>query len=487
MPRPKNDLPTLKLRRYKADKKGYVRPAERFIYDGGKQHYLGIGEDDLAAAQAALREYVAKKHAEEVAKPSSRPKRLPPSETAIADAIAHYSIKVALRFEPSENNPGKPQQKRDFLMRMEALLDYWGEKVVDDIDANTCGEFSRNHSASTARRCLEDLRAAVKRYVKDRKMAAGGDYVFELPTANAARYGFFTRGQLARLVWAAHRKKGTYSYTGKRARADSRGKTVETAARPRRHIARFLLTGAYTGTRTDRIERASFYKEEGRPWVDIDNGIFYRNWQGEMVPDNKRAGPVRIPGRLLAHMRRWKANGARYVVEHQEGKTGSTASAFFRLLRETLTPEEIAAQDLNRHTLRHTCATWAMMGGRPIEEVAGYLETSDKIIRKHYGHHHPDHQAGFGEAFTTGRAGRLGFGRDDKAKKPARQTAANNPVLAEEVRGSIRDLLEAFQAPIAATDVLSATPDAGLEALRETVKRSGRSGDWSAVLHNEMA
>jgi hypothetical protein len=481
MPRPKNDLPTLKLRRYKADKKGYVRPAQRYIYDNGEQHYLGLGEDDLEAAQAALREYVAQKHAEEVAKPSGRPQRLAPHETPIADVIAHYSLKVVPRFEPSEGNRGKPRQKRDFLQRMDVLLDYWGEKTVDDIDANTCAGFSARHSASTARRCLEDLRAAVKRYVHDRKMAAGGDYVFELPAANPARYGFFTRSQMARLVWAAYRKKQSYSFTGRRAKAENRGQTRETAARPRRHIARFLLVGVYTGTRTDRIERASFYREPGRPYVDVEAGIFYRNAIGEMVPDNKRAGPVRIPGRLLAHMRRWKSNGARYVVEHRPGSTGSTASAFFRLLKEVLSEQEIAAMDLNRHTLKHTCATWAMIAARPIEEVAGYLETSDKIIRKHYGHHHPDHQRGFGDAFTTGRAGRVQFGKE-KQKKPARQTAANNPILAEEVRRSVRELLEAFRAPVTTFNVLSATPDAGLESLREQVKRSGHSGEWTAVV-----
>jgi hypothetical protein len=377
---------------------------------------------------------------------------------------------------------------------MTTILAFWGEKFVDDIDANTCEEFceftdpetGKQIASSSARRCLEDLRAAVKRYVKDRKMSAGGDYVFDLPVANPARYGFFSRSQMARLVWAAYRKKQTYSFTGRRARADKRGMTKTTNARPRRHIARFLLAGVYTGTRTDRLERASFYQEPGRPFIDTETGIFYRNAVGEMVPDNKRAGPVRIPGRLLAHMRRWKANGARYLVEHQEGKTGSTSSAFFRLLRETLKPEEIAAMDLNRHAMKHTFATWAMMAGEPMIEIAGYLDTSEKIIRTHYGHHHPDHQAGLGDAFTSGRAGRIRFGREETKKAP-RQTAANNSLLAEEVRGAIRDLLELFDAPVHLFAVLDSTPDGGLVSLRESVKRSARSGNWDAVVEKEAA
>lgn len=489
MPRPRNDLPTLKLRKARYSGKGSLtHKAQYFIYDRGQQHFTGIGPDDPGAAEAAkaaLRAYVAKRHAEEVAKPK-KAARTPPEETLIADVIAYYSLKTSPRYEPSEANPGgDPNQKRDFLFRMNALLDYWGEKVVDDIDMETCAEFSKLHATSTARRCLEDLRSACNIYVKARKMASGGDYVFDLPAPNPPRYGFFTRGQMARLVWAAYRKKQTYTYSGKRARDENRGKTIETAGRPRRHIARFLLTAVATGSRTSRIERASFYPEPGRPWIDVERGIFYRAWKGEFVPTNKGADPVHIPGRLLAHMRRWKKQGARYLIEHKEGKTGSTASAFFRHLRETLSEEEISAMDLNRHALKHTCATWLCMDARPMGEIAGYLSTSSKTIERHYGHHHPDHHRGIGDSFTTGSAGRLSFGRE--AKAPGKPTAASHPAVAAEVRRSVRELLEAFQAPVVAFGILSAVPDAGLEGFRESVKRAGRSGDWAAVLGKEKA
>lgn len=372
---------------------------------------------------------------------------------------------------------------------MNTILGFWGDKVVDDIDSITCEQFAefvdpqteKRISQSTARRCLEDLRAAVRRYVKDRRMATDGDYVFELPEKNPPRYGFFTRDQIARLVYAAYRKTGSYSYTGKRAKEENRGQSKVTNSRPRRHLARFILFGIYTGTRTDRIERASFYKESGRPWVDVDAGIFYRSWDGEMVPDNKRAGPIRIPGRLLAHLKRWKANGARYVVEYQKGKTGSTASAYFRLLRETLEPEEVAVQVLNRHALKHTCATWLMMAGEPIGEIAGFLETSETIIRDHYGHHHPDHQEALGDALTTGRAGRVRFGKEAKSKKPQTATPANNPAVAAEVRRAIRDLLEITGAPLHLFPLIDSTPDSGLTLLRESVKRAAQSKDWMSL------
>lgn len=497
MPRPKNDAPTLKIRRYKPDARGYVRPAQWYIYDSGKQHYLGLGKDDLEEAQARLREYIAKKHAEELAKPKKRPRAVPASEKLLEEVIAYYMLDTAPRFEVDpEAEPGAARkakkQKKDFLDRMELLLDYWTGKVVDDIDKRTCKEFAefvnpktgKRISPSTARRCLEDLRAAVNLNIADRMLAKDGEHVFHLPPPNPPRYGFFTRGQVARLVWNAYRKRGTYTYSAKRSSEDKAGVTKVTDLRPMRHVARFLLVAVYTGTRTDRVEQASFYPEQGRPWVDVDAGIFYRSWHGEMVPDNKRANPIRIPVRLLGHLRRWKKLGARYVVEYR-GRPVGTASAFFRLLRETIPAEERQAQRLNRHACKHTCATWLMQAGRPLSEVAGFLSTDEKTIVKHYGHHHPDYQAGVSEAFSSG-AGRIRSRRErDVRPAAALPSAASSPAVAAEVRRAIRDILDVAAAPLAMLRVLDATPDTGLETLREAVKRSARSGDWSSLLGEE--
>jgi integrase len=402
----------------------------------------------------------------------------------LSDVIAHYTAKKAPTYAVTEDtDPAaarrKAAQGKYFADRMGWLLDYWAAKVVDEIDPETCAEFSARHTPSVARRCLEDLRAAVRRCIKDRRLARDGEWSFELPSANPARYGFYTRGQVARMLWKAYRMRQTYTHSGKRARPEKRGSTKQIDAHPRRHVARFILVGVYTGTRTDRIEQASFYPEPGRPYVDVDAGIFYRAAAGEFVPDNKRAGPVRIPPRLLGHLRRWKKNGARYVVEFQ-GKPVDASSAYFRNQREALTAAEIKAHRLNRHALKHTCATWLMLSGQPLADIASFLDTDERTIIRHYGHHHPDHQAGVGQALSQG-AGKVRFGRDAKPKAAERPTAANSPAVAAEVRRSIREMLELLQAPVVAFGVVDTTPDAGLEALRESVKRSFRSGDWSGL------
>lgn len=226
----------------------------------------------------------------------------------VADVLNHYIADISPRFET------KPKQKRDFVKRMEALLAFWGDKFVSDINKRSCVEFSEKHAQSTTRRYLEDLRAAVELSIGDELMA-DTRVNFKLPPPQKARFRFYTREQAAHIVRAAYRKRGTYSFTGKRAKEETRGQSKATNSRPTQHIVRYFLTACYTGTRTDRIEQASFVKEEGRPWIDLEGGIFYRSWEGETVPNNKRADPIRIPQRLLAHMKRWHRNGARYLVE----------------------------------------------------------------------------------------------------------------------------------------------------------------------------
>lgn len=99
-----------------------------------------------------------------------------------------------------------------------------------------------------------------------------------------------------------------------------------------------------TGSRSSRIWQASFVKEQGRPYIDLDAGVFYRAWEGEIVAGNKCAPPIRLPARLLAHMRRWHAKGAKYVVEYH-GKPADPKWAFRNLVDEVLGEAPKASSD----------------------------------------------------------------------------------------------------------------------------------------------
>jgi integrase len=52
------------------------------------------------------------------------------------------------------------------------------------------------------------------------------------------------------------------------------------------------------------------------------------------------------------------------------------------------------------HVLRHTAVTWAMQNGADPYAAADFFGMTLDVLTRVYGHHHPDHQKGVGEALT---------------------------------------------------------------------------------------
>src|SRR5207302_9950519 len=112
---------------------------------------------------------------------------------------------------------------------------------------------------------------------------------------------------------------GTPALAAWRAKQVMRGKDTQRAVG--RHVARFILMGLYTGTRSSAICGAALMPTVGRGHVDLEQGVFYRRAVGRRQT-KKRQPPVKLPPRLLAHMRRWAAHGlARKTVVEWNGKS----------------------------------------------------------------------------------------------------------------------------------------------------------------------
>ena len=118
---------------------------------------------------------------------------------------------------------------------------------------------------------------------------------------------------------------------------------------PLKHLARFLLIALYTGTRSGAVLTASPYPGEGRSYVDLERGIFYRLAEGARET-NKRQPPVPIPPRLLAHMRRWVDRDmvGPLFVERQGKPIQSVKTAFESATRLAGLEGKVVP-----HTLRH--------------------------------------------------------------------------------------------------------------------------------------
>jgi integrase len=245
--------------------------------------------------------------------------------------------------------------------------------MVSEIHRKNSMAYQEGKMPSVVRNELILLRAIVNFGASEGKLKKYDNQLnYLIPDPLPSRVHFYSIDELIALYKAAMRKRHTWH--GK--------KTYRMSA----HIAKFILVAVLTGTRASRICNASFIQELGRPWIDLDNGIFYRAAVGEFVALNKRADPIAIPARLLRMMRRWhkgsgKTPGCRYLIEYQ-GRPVDCRKGFYTLKNEVL-PED-RAEVLNRHSMKHTAVTMLLQMGVPIKDVAVYMSTTEEIIREVY-------------------------------------------------------------------------------------------------------
>lgn len=358
MPR-KRKGPRLWLRPGRPARAG--RTAESAVWiirDGPSSHSTGCGEEELEAAEKQLADHIALKH-DPAARRDQAPQNVP-----IADAINLYSTDIAPRHaRPAET-----------AARLERLLDAFGDRTMDHIKGATCRAYVRDRGAPVAaRRELEDLRAAF--HYAFREGIVDQMVPVTLPDKPASRQRWLERDEAARLIWAAWRLRQKHRGN------DSRRATAK-------HVARFILVALYTGSRAGPVCGAAIRPTLHSAFVDLDAGLFHRKPPGERQT-KKRAPPVALPDRLLAHLRRWERKGIskNFVVEWN-GKPVSKINKAFRAVRAAAG----FGEDVVPHTLRHTAATWLARNGVPISEAADFVGMSVETFERVYRHHAPGFQ-----------------------------------------------------------------------------------------------
>jgi integrase len=260
--------------------------------------------------------------------------------------------------------------------RLKNILDYFGNSTLSQLNRSACNKYVEwRGKPGAARRELADLRAAIRHHWKEGYCQFATPVVLPAATGRS-RDKWLTREEAARLLRAAWRYREVQ-------------KGCPTGRHSLRHLARFILVGLYTGTRAGAICSATFERSVGRGWIDIDEGIFYRRAHGQRET-KKRQPPIRLPSRLLSHIRRWRRNAPETVslIEWNGSRVVKINKAFRSACRLAGLSNEVVP-----HTLRHTCATWLAQRGVPIHEICGYLGMTREIFERVYGHHHPDHQS----------------------------------------------------------------------------------------------
>jgi integrase len=315
----------------------YLDPRRRawVIRDGAAFIRTGCGERDRLGAEKALQEYLGNKH---------RPE--PSADPLIDDVLATYG---------KEHGP-HTRRPDNVAYTIANLLRVWSGRRLGDISARSCREYTARKSLAAARRDLETLRAAIRYWHKEYGPLPVLPTV-TLPAKPEARDRWLTNSEAASLLREARRTP---------------------------HLARFILLGLHTGTRSGAIL--------GLTWgmVDLKNGIMRRRPYGQ-AESKKRTPPVRLNRQMLAHLRRWHRLDAPKATDRIVAYNGSPVVKLRRSW-DAARGRAGLGKDVTPHTLRHTRATWLMQAGVSPWQAAGALGMSLEMLERTYGHHHPDWQ-----------------------------------------------------------------------------------------------
>jgi hypothetical protein len=142
--------PRLWFQPARRDRKGHLDAGGWTIRDGRIKRRLGLGADaDQSALDDALADYLNAK------RKTPRDRDRDPSQVVIADILSIYAEDVAPRQE----------RRKEVAARLSRLLDFFGTKRLDQLNAKLCTAYvaARGYT-SAARRELEDLRSAVRHH-----------------------------------------------------------------------------------------------------------------------------------------------------------------------------------------------------------------------------------------------------------------------------------------------------------------------------------
>lgn len=409
-----NQGPVLRERKPRYDDSGKLTHRGTFYIDdiGAEQRQTQTGcsfGDDreyaeaLEAAKVKLHEYNVAQFAIKAAKGIDKGTNVEADNVKIGDLILFY-----LNAEAEEIAEMPEHRRREHLSHIECLNAFWGDRFVSEINKVNSKAYQKGKKKSVVRNKIITLKSIINYGAGQSQVKIyEGQLDYRQPGREKPRADHYEIDELIAMYKAARRKRTTW-FENREKQLENLVKAGESidnrpvvkCQRVSTHIAKFLLVAVLTGTRSARIQEASFVKEPGRPFVDLKNGIFYRAALGEDVALNKRADPILIPERLLRMMRRWHEGsetvpGCRYLIEYQ-GRPVDCRKGFYTLKNEVLEPER--AKVLNRHSLKHTAVTMLLRDGVSVDAVADYVSTTPEIIRKVYskvipGEHSEVHRA----------------------------------------------------------------------------------------------
>ena len=270
-----------------------------------RQIRTGCSRDDVDGAAKALETYIGGRHTTTVGATD-------PGVLAIADVLTAYEISK----RPKDTKDERAWAQHDLLIiRLLDLNGFFGDKTVSKLKAQLCRDFvdwstgtpnENNRQAGTkprqgkvsdqtARRRLEDLRAAVNAYHAEHTLSVVPKIT--LPPKAEGRHRWLTRNEAARLLGAAIGYVWDNERSSWKRKADGKLFRRERWIIRRRYpAARFCLIGVYSARREETIRRTQWLATTTHPWMNLDAMVYQgKGAAGAVNQEAATAGKDRQP------------------------------------------------------------------------------------------------------------------------------------------------------------------------------------------------
>lgn len=278
------------------------------------------------------------------------------------------------------------QHLKAFFGPNDTPMDISRARINEFIQARREGRIGRASRDATIRRNLQDLIAALRHAVREKRLSRDNLPHIAMPKQPAAKSVWLTIEEAEHLRRVANwvRKYDTY------------GRMYWAPAEPGyvTRVRLFIEIALHTASRRKAIETLVWTEQ-----VDLVRKMIYLNPPGR-IQTTKRRPSLPIADTLMPYLLQAKAQwpNSRYVL----GEPGSIRKGFDSVVRRAKLNKKITS-----HTLRHTWATWAAQSGVPLWEIAGVLGDSIQTVEKNYAHHCPDHLRGAVNFMSKRMAGAL--------------------------------------------------------------------------------
>jgi integrase len=262
----------------------------------------------------------------------------PPTEPTIGYLLDRY-----------RNEHGIKTRSLDTIdQHLKKLKAFFGDLLPSHVSNNLLGEFAGQSGVSdgTVLRSLGILKAALR-------YAEGNRWIERLP-----QFIMPVRQPPPRDLWLTREQVGLLIEKAKSS-----------------HIQLFIKLAVSTGARSGAILDLTWSQISFERRI-IDFGRGWGNKRRAIVPMNDDVYAALCEARELAL--------TDHVIEYHGKPLQSIKIAFRRLCI-------VCGIEASPHVLRHTAATWLVMDGVPLAEVARLLGNSEAMVEKVYGKHSPDY------------------------------------------------------------------------------------------------